>query len=536
MQDFVLINDTFKCQVCMCPTNSNINNASKVMDSNGYLLCERSHSFENYTVNTGRKVKLIDKEFSFKNRDVQIFGIYSCKESSAFNSSFCLRDLGKHQKDFCVFEEKRECETEDDSFLISSLSTLDPLFYIFGLLAILGNLYVIYCKSKSLMRFKGDKERTIFNILSLNLALADFLMGTAVFMFALEITFHSHILDNHSSELRFCNAIGILTFISNQVSISMLVIISGFRLYGVTHPYRRAHLGSTMGLVAVIWLVWTVVACFPVIYQSSAFFAGGVRKTGNVSYDISFDSFFNFAKELLLKKFNLSEMYQDIFSNIQSDKSPLKLVKALEKLNLVEKGEWDFIGFYNQDPFVCIASPLAEFNKNSEILTIFILVVNLISFLFVSGAYITMLQRVITGKSAKKYLKKSIQHFTINLSQRKTEDYLNRRKLENQKMFRIVMIIVLTDLIFCIPVYVISIFYHILVESSSGYSKRCHSTLYSCLTLYVLVVIPFNSLINPYLYSIQIWMTLRKNARMSTSKLSTNLGRVPVKSILTKKT
>ena len=98
----------------------------------------------------------------------------------------------------------------------------------------------------------------------LNLSLADLLMGLYLTTILFEIRYKVN--DGvYFSEYGFCNVLAIINVVSSQVSIMTLLIISFYRLVGITRPFKRQHLKSVITLIALTWIVWLVIAVLPVI-------------------------------------------------------------------------------------------------------------------------------------------------------------------------------------------------------------------------------------------------------------------------------
>ena len=70
------------------------------------------------------------------------------------------------------------------------------------------------------------------------------------------------------SEPRLCNALGIISTVSSQVSITILLIISFYRLVRLTKPYKSLQfklIVRLLTLTKVTWFIWFVVAAMPLI-------------------------------------------------------------------------------------------------------------------------------------------------------------------------------------------------------------------------------------------------------------------------------
>ena len=134
------------------------------------------------------------------------------------------------------------------------------------IISLLGNgaaiMYEIQTLTKQTTR--KAKEEKINNMLVLNLCFADLLMGIYLIIISL-----SYLL-NHTIAFNFnlCNAMGIISTLSIQVSMSVLVIISAYRLYSVLYPFKPIRIKVAVILMVLIWIVWMVVAIVPVFNET----------------------------------------------------------------------------------------------------------------------------------------------------------------------------------------------------------------------------------------------------------------------------
>ena len=111
------------------------------------------------------------------------------------------------------------------------------IFVLLGLLCLLGNIVVIYDKIICLRKAQNqDKEIQIYHILVLNLALADLLMG--IYLTAIGFESNRKVANGiYSSEPNgLCNGLGIISTLSSQISLTILFIISIYRLLSVIRP------------------------------------------------------------------------------------------------------------------------------------------------------------------------------------------------------------------------------------------------------------------------------------------------------------
>jgi len=150
-------------------------------------------------------------------------------ESTCFNSSTSYCCFSDSIDDlFFYFKQcgNTDCNISVNSFSSSALYIL----LILGTICLLGNVVVSYEKINSLSKSRSNhKEVRIYHVLVLNLALADLLMGIYFIAIAFEA---KQKVANHIyfSRPRHCNALGILSTTSSQVSITIIFIISFYRL------------------------------------------------------------------------------------------------------------------------------------------------------------------------------------------------------------------------------------------------------------------------------------------------------------------
>ena len=103
---------------------------------------------------------------------------------------------------------------------------------------------------------KTVKEIQIYQTLVLNLALSDLLMGIYLTAMAFELKNKATPGDEfYFSNPGICNGLAIMNTVSSQVSITLCIIISVYRLVSVTKPFRTHHFKSVILLIIVTWVV-----------------------------------------------------------------------------------------------------------------------------------------------------------------------------------------------------------------------------------------------------------------------------------------
>ena len=135
----------------------------------------------------------------------------------------------------------------------------------FAVISLLGNGITIIHEIHTLIKLKdtqGAKEKKLYKILVLNLCFADLLMAIYVIAFLIaKITF-----ERISSDL--CNTMGVISALSTQASVSILVIITGYRLYGVLFPFKLANIKLAVCSLVFVWIVWIVLVLLPLFNES----------------------------------------------------------------------------------------------------------------------------------------------------------------------------------------------------------------------------------------------------------------------------
>ena len=147
-------------------------------------------------------------------------------------------------------------------------SVFQGIMWLIGLVAVLGNLFVIILAFHLLKkgRYRLSKVKKIHYILSINLGVADLLMGSYLTILAICSRF-----SNNSAGLRInlsrslCNFLGVINVVSSQMSVSIWVIITSFRLYSSFKPFKSPSLTSATAMVCIGWIFWFVAACIPLL-------------------------------------------------------------------------------------------------------------------------------------------------------------------------------------------------------------------------------------------------------------------------------
>ena len=238
------------------------------------------------------------------------------------------------------------------------------LFLVLGLMCLFGNSIVIFRQIFNLPSQRNyHKEIRVYNSLLISLSLADFLMGIYLVVISFEIKRKTYDTDIYYTEYRLCNALGVLNFISSQVSMSTILLISWFRLYNVVCPYKKVKLRIAFYLIVLTWILWILVAVLPVIdiEPFKTFFNIGIRYNQQVSTKSNlFFAYYQILFERIKRQMRSDSCLKFIFDAINNDSSNTVIEKAIKSFNLINyhNRTWSPLGFYNKQ-FYCLASLIA---------------------------------------------------------------------------------------------------------------------------------------------------------------------------------
>ena len=148
---------------------------------------------------------------------------------------------------------------EDQNFYSLIFRNFFIVTLIFCLICIFGNGVTITHELRALIKQKGTrpKERKVHHILVLNLCLADLLMGLSFIIGTITSQLDQKELDS------LCNAMGVISSLSTQSSVTILTIITIYRLKSILFPYKVITAKFIAILLVMVWFVWAVVVSLP---------------------------------------------------------------------------------------------------------------------------------------------------------------------------------------------------------------------------------------------------------------------------------
>ena len=457
--------------------------------------------------------------------------IYSCEQTCSnfsysenefhYNSASCLSGT---IDDLLFYSSRYDGRGLNDfnSFVMSAWFVL----LIFGLLCLLGNMFVIYDKTNKLIKtVKTEKEIQTYQTLVLNLALSDSLMGVYLTAMAFELKHKATPGDEvYFSNPGICNGLAIMNTVSSQVSITILFIISVYRLVSVTKPFRTHHFKSVILLIIVTWAAWIMVAILPLLPTEpfETTFTFGLTKNRQRSRNsiIDFARFRLILQTKILPSFDSFGKVKSVLQQVIEFPTPAVLEKFSNVLGLLhsETYNWTLLGYYDFK-YTCSANfifPWEEYHRSGLFGLSFVLY-NLIFSVGILICYILVTIKIYKSDrfcfAACKFCTcKFCYHFTKfhctnTFFQHQENAAVGSRSAENLKMLKRITVIVLTDVICWIPVCVTSLGIRQLPLENTFKIGISFETA-------ILVLIPLNSIINPYIYSFPLWGRLLKKLRL----------------------
>ena len=154
---------------------------------------------------------------------------------------------------------------------------LSPLMWILGLTAVVGNMFVIYCRWSS-----NCKSNKIQSLLISNLAVADFLMGIYMIIIASANVHFGEYFPSYADVWRnsfVCTISGMLSVLSSEASVFLITFISIDRYLGIKYPFGNRKLTTRLA-IRVIFMIWCLAITVSVI-------SGILSKIDSHFYEVS---------------------------------------------------------------------------------------------------------------------------------------------------------------------------------------------------------------------------------------------------------
>ena len=462
--------------------------------------------------------------------------IYICEKSIcnyAINQQHRFQHLCSANASCCwsssyeaVVSPARRCVNSNcTDFLQTSALSRWYIFFVFGILCLCGNFVVIYQKIIEIWKNqKQPKNIMIYNILVLNLSVANLLMGIYLIAVSLEIRYkleNDIYFSNHS----FCNTFGVISTVSTQTSISILAIISFYRLVSLRFPYKNQHVKVVVGIVVSTWLMWLVIALLPTIPLEPlvTILTFGISKNRKILSGTlnTFEITIPLIKDL--KSLFSSKQYEEINLVLEEVcKYPTRLVlsKIHDRFGWInlDIDNWFYVGHYNLN-YICTTNLFVDgtyFNEFDYFGLTFAFI-NLAISIVIITAYVFITFVVSDNKKIACILCRLCKSKQENCQHSFRTQLNQARNAENQRIFKRISIIIITNMFFVTPLCLAALVEWLIPLNETG--NDVLKALIDVQTV-LLFVVPLNSIINPYIYSFAFWRNCFKKLKDKVCKLS----------------
>ena len=387
------------------------------------------------------------------------------------------------------------------------LSKTSSVFMILGVISLIGNITVIFIEVRALIqKHSVAKEKTVFRVLVLNLSISDLLMGfyTTSFTIALQLLKSIEIPE-------LCNFFGVISVLSSEISVTVLVLICVYRWVGIVYPYKTIRLKVLKTVIVIMWIIWLIVASIPTLSVDLIGFAftEGIQFSDERKHHIIFHKALELFEHISsgLSSNNVSQVIPVLSKLVEYNNRDL-LHTLLNHSGILQYNDFNYLGYYAYY-YSCSLRAFIITPFSDQYYALLILLYNFLAFIFISVAC------VVIYKDAAKNAKIVEQNgLTVN----------EQKLSENNEILRRLLFIIVTDFLCWIPICVTAFYFYL--ENSyhsfrkSSEHKNCNinfSTLVD-MSFAVLALMPINSVINPYLYSWRVWKQFLKKCKSFVCK------------------
>ena len=213
-------------------------------------------------------------ETQLRNIDLRSNNLYLVTDKSfmSLNSTILLVD----HFSTCCFVGTAQCVPENSRPEYLTCSRM----FDSGLLRIsiwtLG-LFAVVCNGLAFcIKIRERKSGKVQTMLILQLTMSDFLMGLNMMILAIADTYYANYFPSYAGSWRTgiaCKVAGILSILSSEGSVFFITLISIDRMLGVVYPFssRRMNLKKAKISALVVWLVSLTVSLLPTILVNFGF-------------------------------------------------------------------------------------------------------------------------------------------------------------------------------------------------------------------------------------------------------------------------
>ena len=388
-----------------------------------------------------------------------------------------------------------ECNDQCSKMLLDG-PFLKGLSWFIGFSAVVANLVIIWKSLKTLERCKTTTA-LINRVLIIFIALGDFLIGCYLFIIS---TYDAIIFKKGycKREIEWitsfeCSFLGILSTVGSLISLFSMTGLSIIRMQGICNamviPGDVTAVNVFMITAAMfsLALISITIAVIPIVGILENFFVNGVRFSDELRIFIGtpnkkillevIQAYYGRTRDGTPKWRILIDMVRNMFSH------DLDYEDLTENVDKVE--------FYGNDG-VCLFKYFVQNDDPQKIFVWSILSINLVCFVLISISYLII--GMLSERSSK------------NLASSH-----NRRQMKerNNKINQRISIIITTDFLCWVPFIVVCVLHSLqILDATPRYS------------LFSMVILPINSVINPLLYDDAVTNAIRAPMRSVSTRIS----------------
>ena len=337
----------------------------------------------------------------------------------------------------------------------------------------------------------------INKILIIMIALGDFLIGCYLFIIA---TYDTIIFKQDYCRRQItwitsleCSIIGVLSTIGSQISLFSMTGLSIVRIYGIWNSMRIPGEVTVMKAMKIasamisLVLASAAIAVVPIVEVFEDFFVNGVRFSDGLKIFVGTpdkatvtevtEAYYGRTQDTSQRWRSLIEMVRDMFSH---DFNYEDLTEKVDKVD-----------FYGSDG-VCLFKYFVQNQDPQRVFVWSILALNFICFVLISISY--LLIGILSRRSSK------------SLASSKNNRQIAQR---NNRMNQRIAIIITTDFLCWVPFILICILHSLeVIDATPWYS------------IFSMVILPINSVINPLLYDDVVTRTIGAPIRSMSTRIS----------------
>ena len=308
-----------------------------------------------------------------------------------------------------------------------------------------------------------------------------------------------------------CNAMGIIAALSIQSSATILTFISAYRLKSILFPYKRVGVKFIVILLVITWFAWTFVVSLP-IFNEALFghkFTSSIilnRHDGPARFELHkfITSIETLAQAVSCTTDKPVCQLLDALPHFLNNEVAIQLLKSFSLVDIEQEN--DFRNYYDTIGGCTVPLIFEAYETDIANFSLFFLFFNLVEYLFIFIACIIMCINI----SSFRFENFFPCVFCRKINQKHRPE-VSQIVSENKQVYIRIFVVVVTDLISGMFGFSIGIAYYF---DSLTYSSCSSNSIFRSWALLVsLLFNPLNSIINPYIYSYNLWKNLLKKCK-----------------------